>query len=239
MGDGKKWYFMDMASKLGVYEFLTMFLSGSLIMFVFMGWGWTAFNDTNTCCCFNVVSKVYVFLFSIFAFTSGLIWHRIVECFRSCFEKMKKSSEGSNESDSKKSVSWFKIFIGTVFCRNFSLGIKKAKNDVNNTEGVDISYYKAYDNVIRTEYKNTITQLECQEAFLRDITVPLFVFVGFALFCNDFLFSGSIGCCSCKIAISVVTIVFVLVARYRTQMNVFRSVWECSKIVSENRKNEY
>lgn len=93
---------MNVGSKLGLYEFLTMFVSGALILFILV-----SLVDTHQChCgCSNVLIEIEgwnVFLFSVFSFTFGVLWHRLVECVRKyiskCFNTKCKINELSKIS---------------------------------------------------------------------------------------------------------------------------------------------
>lgn len=226
---------MNVGSRLGIYEFLTMFVSGTLILFMVL----YLIEPTifTTCGCKCYCSRIPtgnkgldVFLFSLFSFTVGLIWHRFIEFIRGLW------------SGKCKMV---RLFFGTIFCRNYNLGIEYVRKNVKESLGHDKDvaekspdirndYYKAYDDAMKTAYGNTIRQLEIQEAFIRDMWIPILVFV-------VLLAVGKIQVIDLNkefwwIIIGLLLLILILIARYQTQMNIFRSVWEV--FYASARKNE-
>lgn len=260
---------MNVGSKLGLYEFLTMFVSGALILVLLLKILEVPLDKANT---------VDVFLFSLFSFAVGLIWHRCIEWLRGLW------SGGGKKSGR------IRIFWGTIFCRNYVRGIEYAKENlvipmkyfkdgknrtivfaifekddnknhitittfpkINERSTID-DYYEAYDNVMHSVYKNVINQLEIQEAFLRDMFLPIMFFC-FSLLYNRWLgflpktFDGDIPIfipysshvffipTPCYFISILLLLALFLIARYKTQMNIFRAVWECSGII-EKRKGQ-
>lgn len=129
----------------------------------------------------------------------------------------------------------------TVLTRNCIEAIQECKrsvyDDPENTTDED-EYYRTYDIVAQSVYRNTITQLEAQEAFLRDVEVPLVIFVCCILFGNNFCISLSTKiCCFWKIVILVLLLFLFFIARYQTQMKIFHAIWENNKIISERNKD--
>ena len=204
---------MDFSGKLSLYDFLTMLSCGFMILLIFL----------------NIFSCEYdwndnMIITLILSYFIGLIYHRILEFIRtvlSHYETIEKHS----------------IF-GTIFISNYLPAIKNAKDKPNGNEQTIFSeeeYYKAYYSIMDKPCYSNIKLLEVQEAFLRNITWIVVVYTIAILRCNCCNY------CTCSIAkqcllpylnnclhifIASLFIVAIFVARYYTQMKIYKLVWE-------------
>ena len=133
---------------------------------------------------------------------------------------------------------YIKLWIGTIFKRNYEKAIEKAqeksKTGNNNLE----EYYKAYYSIMDKPAYNTITFLETQEAFLRNITWIVLFYLCCAIF--SWLENGL----AMKIMLEInyawilllIILILILFARYQTQMKVYKAVWEAGKYLQNGSK---
>ena len=208
---------MDFTSKLSLYDILTQLISGFLILALFIPMP-TNGGETVT------GSYNWIFLL-IFSYLIGIIYHRLLEWIRNIFDK------GCKEC-------YIKLWFPTIFKRNYKLAIINVKTSKEDNELKD--YYNTYYSVMDKPSYNTIMFLEAQEAFLRDITWVLVIYLIFYhseikffegnLFAKIF-FINPITDCNFLILITniVVFVLPILFARYQTQMKVYKVVWEAGK----------
>lgn len=208
---------MDFTSKLSLYDILTMLVSGFLILALFI--------PENTSLQENLIFVI------IFSYLLGIIYHRLLECIRGC-ECIKKLTSPC-------------FLLGVIFQINFYKALLKAKKRAKNYEqynGSDIKekYYDCYYSIMDKPAYGTIRTLETQEAFLRNITWVLVMYLIFYhseikffdgnLFAKIF-FINPITNCNCLVLIIniVIFVLPILFARYHTQMSVYKAVWEAGK----------
>lgn len=198
---------MDFSGKLSLYDFLTMLSCGFMILLIFL----------------NIFSCEYdwndnMIITLILSYFIGLIYHRILEFIRtvlSHYETIEKHS----------------IF-GTIFISNYLPAIKNAKDKPNGNEQTIFSeeeYYKAYYSIMDKPCYSNIKLLEAQEAFLRNFT---WIVVVYAFFYRDScicsLIKKCFGLCINEYyyLICFALIALILLARYNTQMKIYKLVWE-------------
>lgn len=204
---------MDFSGKLSLYDFLTMLSCGFMILLIFL----------------NIFSCEYdwndnMIITLILSYFIGLIYHRILEFIRtvlSHYETIEKHS----------------IF-GTIFISNYLPAIKNAKDKPNGNEQTIFSeeeYYKAYYSIMDKPCYSNIKLLEAQEAFLRNITWIVVAYVVAILIYNCCNYCN---CCTGEKYLLpflinwfnwpclIIVVIVILFARYRTQMSIYKLVWE-------------
>lgn len=208
---------MDLSGKLSLYDFLTMLVCGFMILALFV----------------PLPSEEHQWIILIiFSYLTGLIYHRILECIRAkiCECKIFSSCQ----------------FLGTIFTSNNHCAIQKAKdiiweqNDLKSQKcnkedlkAIQDEYYTVYYSIMDKPCYSNIKLLESQEAFLRNITWIIVLYAIFMCNCCNY--------CTCSIAkqcllpylnnclhifIASLFIVAIFVARYYTQMKIYKLVWE-------------
>lgn len=121
--------------------------------------------------------------------------------------------------------------IETIFCRNYEDAINEARKDVfGKVDSTKIKYgkrdyYTAYYSIMKEPAYNTITLLEAQEAFLRNMTWIVIFYISF----NNCILSifGDYKC-----IIITILFAFILFARYHTQIKVYKSVFDADLYIS-------
>ncbi len=215
---------MDFTSKLSLYDILTMLVSGFLILALFI--------PENTSLQENLI------FFIIFSYLLGIIYHRLLEWIRGreCIKKLTSPC----------------FLLGVIFQINFYKALLKAKKRAKNYEqynGSDIKekYYDCYYSIMDKPAYGTVRTLEAQEAFLRNMTLVLVMYLIFYHSENKFFegnlfakifFINPITDCNCLILITniVIFVLPILFARYQTQIKVYKAVWEAGKYYSNIKK---
>lgn len=211
---------MDLTSKLSLYDFLAILLSGFLILALFLpNIGLEVCND-----------NVSVLFIAGASYLLGLIYVRILEfVLGKCCKK--------------KECCMLK-FIKTAFCRNYEDGIVHYKNSVfnvkeNNVECVENEeesenireYYTAYYSIMDKPCYSNIAILESQYAFLRNILLLviahaiLFIWEDYSvvyLIVSNLLIDVNYPCVWIIFALIILGIVF---AMYKTQTKIYYLVW--------------
>lgn len=207
---------MDSIAKLSLYDILTMLVSGFLILALFI----PIPKEEQTS-----LIKNYWYLLLVLSYIIGIVYHRLLEWIRGNNKKCKMH-----------------LLIGTIFVRNYVEAIElasKSKNTIGDKETVLDEYYKRYYYVMNKPCYSNISFLEAQEAFLRNMTLILFVYCilhGFGWIDNKissivFFVEPLIECSNCCITIInlFVLVIPILFARYQTQMKIYKLVWEGAK----------
>lgn len=224
-------------SKLSLYDFLTMFLSGSLWLFVLCPSGIL----TKECWSDSIISKYYGLICPIFfivAYLLGMIWNKVVECLSGVIKQ-------------KRCFQKFHIILSS-FVRNNPELIREAEQRVlSQPDKKDIftnsdndklrQYYFAYYYLQEKQSLGSIPLLEAQEAFIRNLIIPLcaFLFVGLCLKCRlpyD-IFHSLADLIPARITLFVaVGIIIILVIlmwlHHSIQMKIYELVWDGSHYIS-------
>ncbi|MEE0268044.1 MAG: hypothetical protein UD103_08725 [Bacteroidales bacterium] len=232
---------MDFTSKLSLYDILTQLISGFLILALFI----PIPEYTIKCMCMEDSTETYHWIFVlIFSYLIGIIYHRLLEWIRSwrlikwirslCDKKKK-------DSNKKDEICIFWFCICTIFMRNYKYAIHEASSEEEKLEyklnikkcnDVDIKkYYDKYYSAMNKPAYSTISILEAQEAFLRNITWIVLFYLCCVIF--SWLKNGL----AMKIMLEInyawilllIILILILFARYHTQMKVYKAVWEADK----------
>lgn len=216
---------MEINSNLSVYDFLSMAVSGFLILlFVYT----PCFSD---CPCSTLSLLMFVLVYLV-----GMFWHRALEFLRN---KVKWSR-----------FWWgFKFFFVTIGTRNSIAAIRKTKeavssqlrkediinNPIGSNDAKELAeYYIAYENMAKSSSWGAVRQLEAQEAFMRDVTFLLLVHGVLVLLGIGGLFSLLTYCVSfsSKILgwILIGVSALLLFMRYVVQMKIYSCVWSSDLI---------
>lgn len=266
---------MNIGSKLGIYDFLTMFVSGVFVLlFVYY------VPDASECLnpCVIQQNKVACLVTLTVAFLAGVIFHRFIEWVRGrhCFTCLKKSIERIRHRHCSKCKKkclrkfkwrvcscWRSITIArrVVFRRNNISAIEYAYSTIfgEKLTSMDVlsAYYLAYENMATKPSSSygSVVHLEEQEAFLRNMFNLLLLHgILFVFWGKNFLDNLLRCCCDCcnsyivcscnlcivKISIAVL-LLFILIARYQTQMKIYLCVWESKRVsdlISHPPKND-
>lgn len=263
---------MDLTSKLSLYDILTQLISGFLILALFI----PIPESTLKCICMEDGIETYHWIFLIiFSYLIGIIYHRLLEWFRRykigklfllslpiClliggFQGVLKCSE------CRFCIIMILIVLGviiflikfgwfqTIFERNNDKAITKAYNKIYSTnrkdyEKVTKEYYDTYYSIMDKPAYGTISILETQEAFLRNITwiVVAYHLCYYYSWKENTLFEcifivdpPSILSSNCLIlCVSLFLFLFlILFARYHTQMKVYKAVWDAGKYLKNSK----
>ena len=231
---------MEPFAKLSLYDILTQLISGFLILALFIPID--VFKENS------VIEWIFLIIFS---YLIGIIYHRslewirswrLIKWIRSLCDKKKK------DSNTKDEICIFWFWICTIFTRNYKYAIHEASSEEEKVEyklnikkcnDVNIKkYYDEYYSAMNKPAYSTISILETQEAFLRNMTwIVLFYFC-------CVIFSWLEKGLAMKImpeknyAWILLLIIFFLIlfARYQTQMKVYKAVWEAGKYVQNSSK---
>lgn len=237
---------MDFTSRLSLYDILTQLISGFLILALFIPMPESSQENVTE-------SYQWIFLL-IFSYLIGIIYHRslewirswrLIKWIRSLFDKKKK------DSNTKDEICIFWFWICTIFTRNYKYAIHEASSEeekvgyklnIEKCNDVDIKkYYDKYYSAMNKPAYSTISILEAQEAFLRNLTwivVAYFLCYYFSLFDEQKLFEcifilepPSMLSSNCLIlCVSLLLfLILILFARYHTQIKVYEAVWDAGK----------
>lgn len=215
---------MDFTSKLSLYDFLAILLSGFLILALFIP------NLALEIC----NDKVSVLFIAGVSYLLGLVYIRILEFVlgKCC----------------KKKECCMLEFIKTAFCRNYEKTIVHYRNSVfnvkennvkcgeNEEESVNMQeYYAAYYSIMDKPCYSNIAILESQYAFLRNILLLviahaiLFIWEDYSivyLVVKELLADINCPCVWIIFALIILGIVF---AMYKTQTKIYYLVWHGCK----------
>ena len=233
---------MEPLAKLSLYDILTQLISGFLILALFIPID--VFKENS------VIEWIFLIIFS---YLIGIIYHRslewirswrLIKWIRSLCDKKKK------DSNTKDEICIFLFWICTIFTRNYKYAIHEASSEEEKVEyklnikkcnDVNIKkYYDKYYSAMNKPAYSTISILETQEAFLRNMTwIVLFYFC-------CVIFSWLEKGLAMKImpeknyAWILLLIIFFLIlfARYQTQMKVYKAVWEVGKYLQNGSETE-
>ena len=215
---------MDFTSKLSLYDFLAILLSGFLILALFIP------NLALEIC----NDKVSVLFIAGVSYLLGLVYIRILEFVlgKCC----------------KKKECCMLEFIKTAFCRNYEKTIVHYRNCVfnvkennvkcgeNEEESVNMQeYYAAYYSIMDKPCYSNIAILESQYAFLRNILLLviahaiLFIWEDYSivyLVVKELLADINCPCVWIIFALIILGIVF---AMHKTQTKIYYLVWHGCK----------
>lgn len=215
---------MDFTSKLSLYDFLAILLSGFLILALFIP------NLALEIC----NDKVSVLFIAGVSYLLGLVYIRILEFVlgKCC----------------KKKECCMLEFIKTAFYRNYEKTIVHYRNCVfnvkennvkcgeNEEESVNMQeYYAAYYSIMDKPCYSNIVTLESQYAFLRNI-LPLVIIHTIVLICEEYSFIYTtieqfihIEHRLCVWIFFVVVILGIVFAMHKTQTKIYYLVWHGCK----------
>lgn len=218
---------MNIVSKISLYDFLTMLVSGFLLLTLFI-----PFPTTN--------SGWWVFL--IASYMVGIVYHRLIEYLRSCKCYCLKKIVSCFKKVGPEFNTCLKLFLKkikfrflTIMTSNYVESIRKAKSGSKQEGDLD-EYYKAYYQIMREPCFGSISVLEAQEAFLRDLSPLILVYSIIILFQKSIPILNLLNCTVCNCCchclcfhceMTPCMVWFLLLlwslvrfARYRTQMKV-------------------
>lgn len=220
--------------KLSLYEVLTMLAIGTLLMPLLL----------ILCGLTSLIEMTNPF-FWIIGYCIGLILHRTLEFFRNIFTPKSRKSTKNPASCSH--------FFHTIFCRNYPPIIDDCQYDEKHPSK---DYYEKYYRVKNSNYSSSISSLEAQEAFLRDLSWVEIIYLIVLPFAD--VAKINICQCGCNCSVStvgmllvnkcsfvialVIILVLTLLARYITQRKVYELVQEasyfCNNTNSINKEND-
>jgi len=222
---------MDFSSKLSIYDLLTMFISGSIILVVL-------FNPPVLAkCCHETsyFSFLIPLLFSTIAYFVGMIWHKFLEyilgreCIKNFLERMKDIFRSFNRNSE------------TLLMRaelDFHKNNNLEENFFQKGGCIKRRYYFAYYYLQEKQSLGNIPILEAQEAFLRDIILPFVAFIISSFFPNgtpaDILQKANLipSCIVLKLVIITATFIALLLIHASIQKKIYSLVWEGSYFIS-------
>ena len=222
---------MNVTSKLSLYDFLTMFVSGSLILACIMPA--SVLSDKQCCCRASDFDFLIPLFFSLAAYLVGMIWHKLVEWFWSIIFKSKKKCIFGNvfrsfERNSKKLIS-----VAFEEVAGYPKSVIKDTDECRQRK-----YYFGYYYLQEKQSLGNIPILEAQEALLRDILLPLLGFGVIPLFskCYNTLAAAILSelkICHCFFfVISIIVVLILLFLHSSIQMKIYKLVWEGTHYVS-------
>ena len=213
----------EYATKLTLYDFISMLMPGSIIAYCLM-------------CLFISESDVipmdnpfFWILFFVVSYILGIANHIISACmfkligFRNCPKMLKDSIQRANDYQYKTTVDLDRV--PTQQC-------------------LTDKYYQAYYYAKKNAYGNDIAIMESQVAFLQSMIVPL-IFIGIKFFCcivNFLIKVLEIKCCWVNCMITVVIYLFILACMlcfiFNRQKKIYDRVWEdCHYLKLVNKQN--
>lgn len=214
------------SQKLSLYEVLTMLAIGTLLMPLLL----------ILCGLTSLIEMTNPF-FWIIGYCIGLILHRTLEFFRNIFTPKSWKST--------KNPAPCSHFFHTIFCRNYPPIIDDCQYDEKHPNK---DYYEKYYQVKNSNYSSSISSLEAQEAFLRDLSWVEIIY----LIVLPFADVTNINICQCGCSCSVSTVGMLLankslclivlgiillltfLGRYITQRKIYELIQESCYFVSNN-----
>ena len=234
---------MDLTSKLSLYDVLTQLISGFLILALFI----PIPESTIKCMCMEDSTETYHWIFVIiFSYLIGIIYHRLLEWIRSW--RLIKWIRSLCDKKKKDEICIFCFWICTIFTRNYKYAIHEASSEEEKLEyklnikkcnDVDIKkYYDKYYSAMNKPAYSTISILEAQEAFLRNLTWIVLFYLCASLKDNNIIAKEIISGISCWWILMIFFLI--LFARYQTQMKVYKAVLDADKYINKEEKaNDY
>lgn len=228
---------MEPLAKLSLYDILTQLISGFLILALFIPID--VFKENS------VIEWIFLIIFS---YLIGIIYHRSLEWIRSW--RLIKWIRSLCDKKKKDEICIFWFWICTIFTRNYKYAIHEASSEEEKVEyklnikkcnDVNIKeYYDKYYSAMNKPAYSTISILETQEAFLRNMTwiVVAYHLCYYCSWIEDTLFEcifilepPSMLSSNCLILwVSLLLfLILILFARYHTQIKVYKAVWEAGK----------
>ena len=213
----------EYATKLTLYDFISMLMPGSIIAYCLM-------------CLFISESDVipmdnpfFWILFFVVSYILGIANHIISACmfksigFRNCPKMLKDSIQRANDYQYETNVDLDRVPTQQCLTNKYSQ-----------------AYYYAKKNA----YGNDIAIMESQVAFLQSMIVPL-IFIGIKFFCcivNFLIKVLEIKCCWVNCMITVVIYLFILACMlcfiFNRQKKIYDRVWEdCHFLKLVNKQN--
>jgi hypothetical protein len=222
---------MEPLAKLSLYDILTQLISGFLILALFIPID--GFKENS------VIEWIFLIIFS---YLIGIIYHRSLEWIRSW--RLIKWIRSLCDKKKKDEICIFWFWIFTIFTRNYKYAIYEASSEEEKVEyklnikkcnDVNIKeYYDKYYSAMNKPAYSTISILEAQEAFLRNLTWIVLFYLCASLRDNNIIAKEIISGISCWWILMIFFLI--LFARYQTQMKVYKAVWDAGKYVQNSSK---
>lgn len=222
---------MEPLAKLSLYDILTQLISGFLILALFIPID--GFKENS------VIEWIFLIIFS---YLIGIIYHRSLEWIRSW--RLIKWIRSLCDKKKKDEICIFWFWICTIFTRNYKYAIYEASSEEEKVEyklnikkcnDVNIKeYYDKYYSAMNKPAYSTISILEAQEAFLRNLTWIVLFYLCASLRDNNIIAKEIISGISCWWILMIFFLI--LFARYQTQMKVYKAVWDAGKYVQNSSK---
>lgn len=208
---------MNISEKISFYDFLTMLVTGFVILFMLIPW--------------NCIEEYWI-LITVFSYIVGLFYHRFLEWLGAKIGKRKPS---------------IPFFFGTILFRNYDKALEKMKNkhednkknkhEDNKLTEIEKEYYSAYYYIMDKPCHKTISVLETQVAFTRDISLLLIGLCISSFIKKDWLLLEVAS--GLKIGVFfIVLYVMSLIVCYFTQLKIYELVWEGYKYTKPLEKKE-
>lgn len=218
---------MDLSSKLSFYDFLAMFLTGVIISVAVFPYD-LFFGSSSSFCC-KMASQVNwgpVFFF-ILCYLVGLIWHKLLESILgiSSLERFGKFLSNCFRSFKRNNPNLISSEYENVYKRT-----NCAENNSNEDSRLN-DYYMAYYKLMFSKNLGNIPILEAQEAFVRDIILPLII-IGISYYtkCISNVFNHFFnGNCFWFGAMPIIMAIILFFVHYPLQKKIYHLVWEGEK----------
>lgn len=225
---------MNFTSKLSLYDFLAIFICGFVWMLVLCPWCVYNYclNDDSS------LSFAYLLLFCVLCYLVGRVWDSLHSSFGECIQYLCE-----NKNSCKEKLKYIWKIIRDNFCtllyslfRNSRKLIAKAelspelsKTIKHTDECVMRRYYFSYYYLQSKNQLGNIPILEAQEAFLRNMILPLLI-AGVLLLCKcDWNLLWWVLPCKLNICCAgwffIILAVLSIFAHARVQMKVYKLVW--------------
>lgn len=168
--------------------------------------------ECRECLCCLVMEGIIIVLLIIL----------IISLKRNKEQNRSKEEQNKSEEGCKLTLS-----LETIFTRNCKDAIRKAKKESDEDYKNHDEYYNTYCSIMNKPAYNTIMFLEAQEAFLRNLTWIVLLYLCASLKDNNIIANeimSRISCCW-------ILIIFFLIlfARYQTQMKIYKAVWDAGE----------
>ena len=142
-------------------------------------------------------------------------------------KRNKEQNRSKEEQNKSEEGCKLMLWLETIFTRNCKDAIQKAKKESDEDYKNHDEYYNTYCSIMNKPAYNTIMFLEAQEAFLRNLTWIVLLYLCASLKDNNIIANeimSRISCCW-------ILIIFFLIlfARYQTQMKIYKAVWDAGK----------
>ncbi len=203
----------SISSKLSLYDILAMLIPGALIIC----WVSLIFCDNSL-----IIDKkkidplIFGILFSAGSYLVGIIYCKIIECIEKCIglidtpQRMRKSFHKTIKNINQKKIN------------NALFNELKKISDFKeyDLEFRDL-YYQAYAFVAKNTYRNTVSILESQIAFLRSmiLIIPLYIPIIAKKIQEK-------NCCMVSIILIIITLILTIYVMYSKQKKIYEMVWE-------------